>query len=96
MRSLLERETIISYNQLEKTGNVYTFDPKVIARLDEAAKERPDECKFLKDGPEGAKEYEVPKTWLRPRPTRKLNYTEEERAEMSERMKKIREQRHEK
>lgn len=96
MRGLLERETIISYNQLEKTGNVYTFDPKVIDRLNKEAKERPEDCKVIKEGPEGAMEYEVPKKWLRPRPSRKMEYTEEERAEMSARMKKIRKDRDEK
>ena len=32
-----ERETVINYNQADQEASIYTFDPKLIARLEKLA-----------------------------------------------------------
>lgn len=39
--SLQEQETIILYNQAEATAEVYTHDPKLLAKLDVLAEKHP-------------------------------------------------------
>ena len=39
--TLLERETILLYNQAEQTADVYTHDPKLMKKLSALSKEYP-------------------------------------------------------
>ncbi len=41
--SLLEQETILLYNQAEKTADVYTHDPKLMKKLSQLAEKYPDQ-----------------------------------------------------
>lgn len=41
--SLVERETVILYNQAEANAEVYTHDPQLIKKLDGLAKKHPDQ-----------------------------------------------------
>ncbi len=41
--SLLEQETILLYNQAEKTADIYTHDPKLMKKLSQLAEKYPDQ-----------------------------------------------------
>lgn len=58
---LIERETIITYNEKEKTANVYTTNKALSAKLKGMALEYPALVKFVKEHQDGAVEYTVPK-----------------------------------
>ena len=58
---LIERETIITYNEKEKTANVYTANKALCAKLKGMALEYPTLVKFVKEHQDGALEYTVPK-----------------------------------
>lgn len=91
MRTAEEKETIISYNQAEDTASVFTFEPRKIRELRKCAEDLPEECKIVREGPEEAIEFEVPKKWIKVKPPKKLDLTEEQREVLRERMKRIRE-----
>lgn len=77
--SKLEQETVISFNEDEKTANVYTFNSSLQKQLEQLQQERPDECKLYRESCFGkAKEYTIPKKWIKIRPPRIL--TEEHKA----------------
>jgi hypothetical protein len=60
--SSYEKETIILYNQEEKTANVYTHDPKLIAKLRRLAHKYPEQIFEARKEPRGAADYTVPKS----------------------------------
>ena len=41
--SLVERETILLYNQAEPMAEIYTHDPRLMEKLDLLAKKHPDQ-----------------------------------------------------
>ena len=58
----IERETVITYNEQEKTAVVYTCNPALIRKLDGMITVRPNECKLLRQFLDGVGvKYEVPK-----------------------------------
>ena len=61
MRSAVERETIILYNQSEGEASVYSFDPKMISKLEKLASKYPDEIRLEKEHGDGVYTYTVPK-----------------------------------
>lgn len=84
--SNLEKETIINFNDAEKTAEIYTCNNSWIRRMDALAKERPGEvCKTGSD--EVSATYTVPKKWIKVRPPRIL--TDEQREAMSRRAKEM-------
>ena len=89
-RSRIEQETIILFNEEEKTASVYTFNKSIQRKLSQLSNERPDEC-YL-DNPqlalEGAVEYIIPKKWIKLRASRILS--DEQKEELSERAKAMR------
>jgi len=44
--SLVERETILLYNQAEPMAEVYTHDPRLMEKLELLAKKHPDQMKM--------------------------------------------------
>ena len=83
----VERETVITYNEQEKTAVVYTCNPVLKRKLDGLTAARPDECKLLRRFPDGVGvEYEVPKKWVKVSPPRFVS--EETRAALAERAKR--------
>lgn len=87
--SKYEQETIIHYNEEEKTASVYTMNTSLTNKLAKLAEEYPDECMRTvtqQDG-EGVT-YIVPKKWVKVRPPRKMS--EEQRIAASERLAKVR------
>lgn len=82
-----EQETIINYNNEEKTASVFTYDKSLIRKLDKRLAEMPD-MKLIRRGEDFA-EYSLPKKWIKVAFPRQ--YSDEQRAEMAERMKAARE-----
>ena len=77
----LEQETIINYNQEEKTASCYTHDQALIRKLD-ALREKSTEIIVTKSA-DGCKEYSFPKKWIKLRIPRQLS--DEQRAKAAER-----------
>lgn len=84
-----ERETIINFNEGEQVASVYTHSRKLQNKLNKLVPERPD-IKIVNQGDEWA-EYEVPKSWIKVSPPRQVNYTDEQKAAMAERLAAARE-----
>lgn len=82
--SRYEQETIINFNEGEKTASIYTHNKALRHKLEKLAQERPEDCKLTGSFfEERAVEYTVPKKWVRINPG--MNLTEEQRAALSER-----------
>lgn len=81
-----ERETIITYNEAEPVASVYTMNGALIRKLEGLTESRPDEARRVKNHPDGAQEYEVPKKWIRVQPPRVL--TDEQKVAMTARFRK--------
>lgn len=78
-----EMETIINYNQLLDTASVFTFDKKLINKI-EKLRENDTRISLLREG-DGWKEYILPKRAIKIRMPRELS--EEERVKLADRMK---------
>lgn len=61
----IEQETIITFNEAEKTASVYTMNAALIRKLEGLTESRPDDARRVRTFPDGAQEYEVPKKWVR-------------------------------
>lgn len=81
-----EQETIINYNNEEKTASVFTYDKSLIRKLDKRLAEVSD-IKLIRRGEDFA-EYSLPKKWIKVSFPRQ--YSDEQRAEMAERMRAAR------
>ncbi len=81
-----EMETIIVFNEKDTTASVFTYRPSIKRQLDSLCADRPDDVRKVKENTEGGVEYEVPKKWVKIRPSRIL--TEEQKLEVSERFKR--------
>lgn len=80
-----EQETIINYNQEEKTASCFTYDRALIRKLDEFV-QNGEAITVVREG-DGWKEYKSPKKCVKVRFPRKLS--DEQRQEMAERMKRV-------
>lgn len=90
-RSRLEQETIINFNEEEKVASVYTFNRALQRKLARLAEEHPDECIRAKTWQPGESvEYIVPKKWIKVSPPKKVNYTDEQKAALAERLASVR------
>ncbi len=86
-RSRIEQETIINFNEEEKEASVYTFNRALQRKLARLAEEHPDECRKAKTWQPGESvEYIVPKKWIKVSPPKKVNYTDEQKAALAERL----------
>lgn len=86
-QSRLEQETIITFNEQEKTAVIYTHNTALCRKLDKLADERPEEAKRLRTFPDGGREFEIPKRWVKVNAG--LNLTDEQRQAMAERAKAL-------
>ena len=80
-----EKETIIVYNEKDNTASAFTYRAALKRQLDGLCEERPDDVRKIKENAEGGTEYEVPKKWVKIRPSRIL--TEEQKEAIRERFK---------
>lgn len=79
-----EKETIINYNNEESTAQVFTYHRALQNKLNKLIGVNPD-ISVLRRGDEWA-EYIVPKAWIKVSPPRQVNYTDDQRAAMAERL----------
>lgn len=79
-----EQETIISYNNEEKTATVYTCDKSLIRKLDEMARKDSTIIETTRD--EYSKTYKLPKRYIKVKIPRQLS--EEQRQKLAERAKR--------
>ncbi len=60
--SAYERETIILFNETSEPAEVFTYNKKMIRKLDKLAQKFPDEFKLKSDNEAGGMTYIVPKS----------------------------------
>ncbi len=77
----IERETIICFNEAEKTAEIFTYRPSLIRQLDGLAEERPTEAMRGKANAEGGVTYTIPKAWVKIKPKRILTDEQREAAQ---------------
>lgn len=86
--NLLERETVITFNEQEQFAEVFTYNPRMKRELAALAISRPNETKKIKTNGVGGETYTVPKKWVKIRANRIL--THEQRQELQERARALR------
>lgn len=86
-----ERETVINYNNEEDTATVYTYHRSLQSKLNKLVGVNPDISILRQD--EESTTYVVPKRWIKVSPPRQVNYTDEQKAAMAERLAAAREKR---
>lgn len=89
--TLAERETIITFNETNAPAEVFTYNPRLIRKLDAICKAR-EEAKLLSEVSVGGamqKKYSVPKKWVKVSAPRQMS--EEQRVEAAERLRRMRE-----
>ena len=84
-----ERESIIVFNEAESTASVYTHNRKLQNKLNKLVDINPDIKVYCQD--EESTTYIVPKKWVKISPPRQVNYTDEQKAAMAERLAAARE-----
>lgn len=84
-----ERETIILFNEGDQTASVYTYNRKLQNKLNKLVDVNPDISVRCQD--EECTTYILPKKWIKVSPPRQVNYTDEQRAAMAERLAAARE-----
>ena len=86
--TLLEQETIITFNREEREAEIYTFDPKMIRIFTKFSEEHPDLCQHVEPATElHAHVFTLEKGLLTIRPKRMLS--EEQREAARERVRKL-------
>lgn len=72
-----EMETLISYDEEVSSASIYTFDRKLIHKLDSLVQRYPDQFVCKSKGPGRARTYQIPKRCVSVRPP----YSEKRRAQ---------------
>ena len=66
-----EQETIISFNEEEKTAGIYTHNKMLRQKLAALARDRSEDCRLVKASRSGrAVDYTIPKSWIKIVPPR--------------------------
>ena len=61
-----EQETLISFNEEEKTAGIYTHNKVLRQKLEALARDRPEDCRLVKVSHSGrAVDYVISKSWIR-------------------------------
>ena len=77
--TMLERETILNFNEAERDASVYTHNPALKRKLEQLTRERPDDCRLVRTIHDGeAVEYMIPKSWIKVKPPRVATQTQKE------------------
>ena len=76
--SNLERETIILWNEAEKTASIYTHSPALQRLLSELCAAYPESALAVEDNGYGGLTYELPKKWVKVVPPRILSPAQRE------------------
>ena len=83
-------ETVFEHLDGKDTWTVSTDERTWKNRLAKLAEQNPAEVECVAVNRDGSVMYHVPASWVKIRPPRKVNMTDERRAELSERMKSLR------
>ena len=86
-----EQETTINMEAVSKTAEIYTCEPNMVRKLEKPAEAHPDEV-VLERPDEYGIIVRLPRKYISVRPPKKVNMSEEQRQEMSERMRLFRQQ----
>ena len=66
-----EQETIINFNEEEKTAGIYTHNKMLRQKLAALARDRPEDCRLVKASRSGrAVDDTIPKSWIKIVPPR--------------------------
>ena len=66
-----EQETIIGFNEEEKSAGIYTHNKVLRQKLEALARDRPEDCRLVKVSRSGrAVDYTIPKSWIKIAPPR--------------------------
>lgn len=65
MSSRLEQETIVLYNEEEKTASIYTHNGAMQRKLLRLCSERPGEVQQTRENDQGGLTFEIPKKWVK-------------------------------
>lgn len=87
------KETMIEYLDVDKYATFCSAERRWINRINKLHEQYPDEVQIVY-APEdncGVIYAHIPKSWMKISPPKKTNYTDEQRAAMTERMRKARE-----
>lgn len=76
--SNLEKETIILWNEAEKTASIYTYNPALVRQLSELCQTHPDQVRQTGDNGWGGLTFSLPKRWLKVVPPRILSPAQRE------------------
>ena len=71
--SNVERETVVLFNEAERTANIYTHNPALKAQLLELCRSYPEQVRQTAANDWGGLTFELPKKWLRVKPPRVLS-----------------------
>lgn len=63
-RTLREQETILLYNNGDPAAEIYTYDPKLKRKIEQATERRPELYRIIQRDPDGALRCVFPKKWL--------------------------------
>lgn len=83
--SLIEKETIILFNEKEQYADVYVHNVKLKRKLDELSKERPDEVRLVRSDSESVT-YQIPRSWISVKAPSKRKMSDEARKAVGERL----------
>lgn len=64
MRTKVERETVILFNEAEEVAQVYSHNARIKNRLCELAANFPQQCKYLGVNEDGGVDYEIDKNLI--------------------------------
>lgn len=83
-------ENVIEFLRDEKQATTTFSQRRFIHEIKEYAKTYPDECKIMAENDDGSIVAHIPTNWIKIRPPRKVDMSEERRNELRERFNKIR------
>ena len=69
--SNIEKETVINFNEAERTASVYTHNAALKRQLSELCQTHPEQVRQTADNGWGGLTFEFPKKWLKVSPPRK-------------------------
>ena len=73
-----EKESVILFNEAEKTADIFTHNPALKKQLSELCVSHPDQVKQEPENKYGGQMFVIPKKWIRVKPPRVLSPAQKE------------------
>lgn len=85
------KETCVEYVDVDKHATFCSSERKWINKINRLKEKYPDEVTIVHDSEDnyGTLVAKIPKSWMKISPPKKMNLTDEQKAERAERMRKI-------